>query len=177
MKFQMKWMLRVTFILTVLMGCASHSNNQIAHDDIFFEKGTYKDQRWDDKLHLARASWYQELFLIYDVMFGKVDEASPFMNWFSAAEKEVIKSCGTFVLNFKYTYGSSKIAHPQFTQEMERQGFREFLVPEFVQNVRVHPDMEKFNLHKHKIAGFCHPQVVEAILINFPGYSPVNIKL
>jgi len=165
------------FTLILICACSTQSNNQVTKDDIYFQEGIYKEKKWSDTLHFRRASWFQELFLIYDLMFAKLDKNSPFMNWFSASELEMINSCGTAILGLKYSYSSNKISHVQFNRVMETQGFREFLVPDFLYNLRVHPDMEKFNLQKHKVAIFCHPKEIQSIMVSFPGYPPVDIKL
>lgn len=166
------------FFVFFLFSCANNmSQNNVVFSERSFTGGVYKTEKWNDEMLFKRVSWYQQLTLIYDVFIHKLDPQSKFKMWFSKDELEEVEKCGAEVLIvFHYAYESKKIPDRFFREEMSKNNFDEIFLTTFSKNLMLHPDTNRWNLVRHKVACFCRKTRSEKTLtVNFPSFSEVSI--
>lgn len=154
------------------------SKNIVNESDFTFRDGRIADRTWEADLSFERYSWYKELSLILEVFVSEIPKNSPFFDWFSENEKNIINNCQHFVVLLHYVLDSKRISYPELRSEMERNGYQEVMIPHFAKNIQLHPDYESNRLVQHKVKGFCSKKSQNTpIELEFPGYRTVQIKV
>ena len=165
-------------LVALLFSCSNLSQNVVKEDELVFTGGVYQEDSWKDEMQFKRISWYKEISLVYDVLFYKVDPTSKFYVWFSTSEKELVTSCEKFLVSIAYNLPGSGITHRIFKNEMLSNGYINYSIPNFVTNLKGHPDFTKWTLQSYKVEGYCLSKKLGTdIDINLPGYKQVRIKI
>jgi hypothetical protein len=174
-------MRKITLLICLLLfsSCSNNiSQNAVNTTTREFSGGVYRDIHWNDPLIFERTSWYQELTMVFDVMFHRLAKDSKFRQWFSNEELKEIEGCKDFIVSLHYFYDSKRISDRMFKDEMNLNQYEEIVLNQFARNIKLHPDYIKWRLQKHKIMGFCKKELTgDPIVINFPGFKEVRIDL
>lgn len=167
------------FFLFILSGCANNiSQNSVNYTNRTISGGVYRDQKWDDEMKFVRVSWYQELTMVYDVFFHRLDPRTPFHSWFSPEELKEVEQCKEVIIVFHYGYDSKRIPDRLFKDEMSSNKFDEIIISTFAKNLKMHPDNIKWNLVKHKVTGFCRKlESTDPLIVNFPSFKEAVVNL
>ena len=165
-------------LLSVILSCSNMSENVARHHHFEMKSGRFEKNTWTDSIIFHRTSWYQELSLVFDIFLYRIDATSPFFQWFSDSEKEKITSCEESFVSLSYQIDTNKITQSNYTEEMQKNGFENFVLTEFKRNMQLHPVFDKQNLKLYKIQGFCLASskrtVGDPIFINFPGFNTIH---
>ena len=169
-------------VLSVLLlgACSNYSNlsKNLIKNGTFILKGGVKNKKvWKTDLHFNRVSWYHELTLFFDLLHTKLESNSPFNSWLSSSEKEIIEDCTDHLITLSYALDSQKISHKDLVNQLSDHGYKEFILPTFFRNLRLHPDFDQVSFNLYKIHGFCRkgPKKGE-LFLNFPGFEENIIK-
>ena len=163
-------------VFMLALGCSSLSKNMVKSGDFTVSGGRSKTLEWEQNLEFVRFSWFQELTLLFDVMFVEVGKDDPFQNWFSDFEKEEISKCDEFLGVLSYSLDPDKISHKLFQAEMKDNGFSKMEIPTFRSSMRTHPDYEGLSLKNYHVGGFCRKTAREETVISFPGFLSQKIE-
>ena len=175
-------MLKLLILLSFFLSCTSNnlSKNHIRKAEVNFYGGVASKKKWSQPLEFRRAGFYKELLLMYDVLITKIDKTSPFMNWFSLGEAQLVEACPSFFIVLDYSYQTPivpiLIRRTEFKNQMIDQGFEDMIVYQFSQNIKLHPDFTRLNFHQYYVTGYCHQDpTVREIHIDLPGFSQTRI--
>ncbi len=163
-------------ILLLLYSCSNLSKNLVKEGEFSIKSGVHHNLKWDENLEFSRYSWYHELTLLFDVMVTSVDEKSPFFNWFSTSEKVQMEQCDDVMIVVSYALDSKKISRRMLSNEIEKFGYEEILIPTFAKSFNLHPDHEKQSLQLYKTTAFCHKGEAdkrERVSVRFPSYKEI----
>ncbi|OIQ19099.1 MAG: hypothetical protein BM556_07390 [Bacteriovorax sp. MedPE-SWde] len=168
------------FILLVsiaaLTSCASLNKNMTKVGTAKIRGGIYKNTKWDSSLEFKRVSWFQELTMLYDVIYTEIPEESSFRTWFSRDERRRLKDCGQVFLSMNYSYTSEKISHSLFKAQMRDHRYEHVVAPDFTRSLKMHPDFQQLSLSLHKVNLYCRKNKLEdPIFINFPNFEELKL--
>ena len=163
----------LTFLVMIifLFGCAHYSRNIVKHGSFDFRGGKIADLSWSDGLSFRRTSWFNELTLSVDILWQKVDRASPFYQWFSKDERATVEKCADFYIALFYTLESKKYSLADFRVALEPLGLTERAVTSFAKNLDAHPDYFNQGFNPYKVVGMCGTGVINSVDITIPGFS------
>lgn len=164
-------------VILLVSSCSNLTKNFVKKGEIGFRGGTYQAEKWSDVLNFSRTSWYHDMNLYFEVMATRPVEKSPFTQWFSKNERDMISDCSDFIVTMTYSLDSDRISQTSFRQEMERNGYRSLTIHQFKQNLKLHPDSEALSLNLYTIQGFCKARDIpqSTIVIRFPGFMESTI--
>jgi len=176
----MKFSLLLGFVL--LAACSSHKTyNQAAVGKVTLLGGVSKKLIWDDPLILKRMSWYHGMTLYYDALLWKADLNSPFVNWFSPAEKEFFTKCENFIVTAEYSADPTKISHVSFREQMKLNGYDDVVLNTFAYSFKGHPSAIDWRLQNYKVNGYCKRSASwlnsKKLIVNFPSFKQLEINL
>ena len=163
----------------LLVGCSRLSKNQIKQDDVLLIGGRYEGKIWETPLPLKRTSWFQELTLMFDLYWGKLDSKSPFYSWFSELEKDNIKDCREFYVGFSYENDTRTLDKKSFFKKLEKIGIERTPIPNFEDHLKVHPDFGPLSLRLYEVNGFClskNKSLPAKWTFIFNGYDPISLN-
>lgn len=166
-------------VLFLSVSCANNmSQNSVNETERHISGGTYRSSTWSDEMIFKRISWFQELTMIYDAWFYRMPAESPFKQWFAKDELTEVGECRELLIVLHYHYDSKRISERMFKDEMNLNKYEEIYVPQMAKNMKLHPDIIKWRLQKHKVMAFCRKNLTdEPIVINFPNFKEKTIKL
>ncbi len=159
-----------------ILSCSNLSKNTIKRGDFAIKRGVYKSETWSDSLNFERISWFHELSLNFDLLVTKLDEKSPFMKWFSPSERELFNSCRDHYLVMTYHLDSDRISKRMFYTQMNDQGYKDFLVPNFERAIKLHPDFEFLSLQLYKLTLLCNKIGQGELEVTFPSFNTVKLS-
>lgn len=162
------------FTFLLLASCASYSENFVKEGELQLRGGRYQDQTWSDNLRFQRVSWYQELSLLFELLYVDADNLGEFENWLSEQEKRDIEKCPRPYLTLSYALEPRKISRADFYRQVEKKGGTRFSLSHFRKFYSTHPDMERLSLRQYEMIGLCLPD--DGLSLHFPGYRPVFIN-
>ncbi len=159
-------------------GCGSLSQNFVKTGKLKLNGGMQEKAKWKDSIIFDRYSWFHELTLMYEVMITEYKLTSPFTNWFSKSQKRAISECASFKILMIYTIDSAKISKRSAMASLEKNGYRRIAITDFMDSLRLHPDMENLSLQLYDIYGYCKktPSLGSPIAVNVPSYPEVLIR-
>lgn len=161
---------------TLLTSCSNLSKNFVKTGEFELRSGKANDKEWDDDLLFKRFSWYKELTLVFDLLIVKVDENSPYYNWFSEGEKKAMKKCKQSYVAVSYFQDGRRISVKDMYNQFEALSHSRFAMPGFRANLKMHPDYEILRLQLYKVDGFCQESFQDNPLkLAFPGFNSVEI--
>ena len=168
-------------ILFLLAACSSLSHNQISKTEVGFTSGVAQSNSWDDVLIFKRISWFYGVKLSFDLLYWQADQVSPFSQWFSADEKELLLKCYPLLIGVSYSGDGDNFSQAMMKMEMEKNGFKNVSVSEFARNLKSHPHYFKWNLKRYKVEGFCRSQEKSIkgryVYISVPGFKQTFLEL
>ncbi|MDD0853924.1 hypothetical protein HBN50_12500 [Halobacteriovorax sp. GB3] len=168
--------LGLLFSLLFLISCTNLSKNIIKEGEFTLKRGVYKTSQWDESLEFKRISWFHELTLQFDLLITKLDDDTRFRKWLSPSEKALLADCRDHYLVLSYHLDSDKISKRMLFSDMERQGYKEYLLPNFQRNIKLHPDFELLSLQLYSLNLLCSKEEKSKDLsVTFPGYKSVNL--
>lgn len=165
----------LTFSL-LFIACANLSKNSIKEGDFSIKRGVYKNQSWDESLNFDRVSWYHELSLNFDLLITKVDSTSPFLNWLSPSEKALFNECKDHFLALTYHLDSDRISKRMFYSQMNEQGYKDYLIPNFARALKLHPDFEFLSLQLYQVSLLCNKDKAGELEVTFPSFRTVKLS-
>ena len=176
----MRYLLLVTLML--LSGCASYKTyNQTTTGLVNLRGGIYQTRIWDDALVFKRMSWYHGMTLYLDVLIWKVDQDSPFSQWFSEHEKDFFNKCEQLLVTAAYSADPSKISHVGFREQMKLNGYDDVAINTFASSLKSHPQLTEWRFQNYKIMGYCKRSPTKFdtsnLRINFPSFEQLEVDL
>src|SRR5690606_32924293 len=117
---QVTKLFRLILLLFIVASCGSLSKNFVKKGTIGFPGGTYQNEKWDDVLTFSRTGWYHDMNLYFEVMATRPVEKSPFTQWFSENERQMISDCSDFFIALTYELDSERLSQTHFREEMQR---------------------------------------------------------
>jgi hypothetical protein len=172
----MKKVLIILPVIFLAISCSNLSKNMVKKGTFSIKNGVYRNLSWKEELKLQRVSWYHELTLLYDLIYGSIDEKSKFYNWFSVQEQNRIKNCSDIILGVRYSLDSDRISHSMFDEMMRNANYEKISVPEFEKALRMHPDYKRLSLTLYKTQVYCRKSKVSApVYINFPNFGEIKL--
>ncbi len=159
-----------------LFSCSHVSQKQVYQKQEKISGGVFEQEEWKDALKFKRVSWYSEVNMHYEALIAPLEEKSPFRKWLSEDEKNMVKACTSFFIAQIYTIDSEIISHQMFISQVEKAGFKTFLIPHFAKELNAHPEVSWRNLKTYQVTGICNSQNnVLKMPISFPGFPAVMI--
>lgn len=175
-------MLRLTallFCILTLGSCSNLSKNFDTSGEFVLKGGTFQNSKWKDELVFSRSSWFHEVTLLYDFLNTRVDPRSPFYDWFSNGEKELLASCSDAYLIVDYSLDSKKVSKKMVENDAKRAGYEKIAVTNFKTHLQLHPDSDVLSLLLYDVYGLCYKGELsqrEKVVIRVPGFQEVVIK-
>lgn len=171
-------MKKLILITLLFCSCSNLSKNFVRQGQLEMRAGKVNDQQWEDDLVFKRYSWYRELTLVYDVLIYKVDQNSPWYNWFSKAEREAMAECKESFVVLSYTWDEDKINKKEMIGQFKTLGYSRFALREYGRNIRMHPDYEALRLQLYKVDGICRESFQKRpLVLSLPGFKSKELTL
>jgi len=167
------------FLAIFLSACttANLSKNIVQDSVLLVKNGTFADKVWKEDLVFDKTSWYHELTLQLDVMMAHISPQSAFNFWLSKDELEQMIKCGDARVVMAYSLDTKDIPYSMLYEQLEKNGYTRFELPEFKKHLLQHPDAIQNSFRLYKIFAICKPTNDRKPLnMNFPGYSEKLIK-
>jgi len=162
--------------LFFIFACSTLDKNLVKADKYYVNGGVYKNLKWEDDLEFNRVSWFKELTLSFDLLYAKVPEESPFYNWFSKSERDMMKTCVDHKVVLTYAWDPMTISREQFFADMEEQGYERLSLPDFHTHVKMHPNFARFNIYLYKTHLLCRKKLMgKSLTISFPGFQSFTL--
>lgn len=169
-------MMKIFGLIFLCVSCAGVlKRNVVTHSDIVFRGGTFHDQRWEEELVFRRVSWFDEITMLYDFAYARIDENNPFVSWLGK-ERLSIAECDQFYAVLIYTKRNS-VANTSFLKDQfTRAGYDEMILVDFADEVRSHQGFKDWRLSQHKILGLCRrAEAKSPISLHLPGFDSVSV--
>jgi hypothetical protein len=163
-------------ILSTLLSCTNLSKNMVKKDEFVIRNGIYRNIKWKETLTLKRVSWYHELTLLFETIYGHIDKKSKFYHWFSIDEQKRIEKCDDVILSINYSLDTDRISHGMYDSIMRNANYEKIVVPNFTKALRMHPDYKRLSLTLYKTQVYCKKSKIKGpVYINFPNYSEIKL--
>ncbi len=161
------------FLILGISSCANLSKNRIYQGSFILSNGQVTEKYWKEDLEFKRSSWYFELTMYFDIMIGQLKEDSGFNNWMTETERLALNSCVEKYITLSYRLDSDKISDKSFFAQMEKQGLTQIILPDFGNQVKLHPDFERLGLREYNVYFLCRrgPGSGNPIKVNFPSFK------
>ena len=174
----MKYILFFNLIF-ILQACSSFQNlNEAISGDVSFKGGRHEDYSWSESMTFQRTSFYRGATMAYDVLFHKLERNSPFTKWLDDSEKEHLNRCNTLIIAMFYVESMQPTSSAYLRKEIEKQNFKEILIPGFNQFLKNHPTYQQYYFYSHKITAFCGQSTIgqdKAITMSVPGFNKITV--
>jgi len=139
--------------------------------------GVHNDLKWEDDLFFTRISWFKELTLSFDLLETQIGKESPFYNWFSEDEKEMLNACIDSHVVVTYAWSPMQISRTSFFTAMEAQGYERIAIQTFQKNLQMHPHFARLNIGLYKTHALCRKKISGGkLMLRFPGFKEVGLK-
>lgn len=173
-----KGFILIMAVIVYLSSCSGLSKNMVKRGNVHIKGGVYQNLKWEDQLIFNRLSWYKELTLFFDAKLARIDEKSPFNNWFSPSERELLFECDDYYVVLTYMLDAKKISKGMFLDQFRKQGYQKLYISSFESHLRLHPDNEKLSLNVYDVFALCRKKGGEKAesTISFPGFNRVAIE-
>lgn len=175
MKFA--WALMLLFVAA----CSTYrGQNRVQEDIVKFPGGVYEDKTWDDTLVFERNQFYIGATLYYDLLSTKIEPGSPFANWMGN-DKELVSKCEDFYVFMAYRNIRRAIPQSSVEAQIEAQGGKVSLLPDFRRNVREHFVSDEMHFLGHKVVGVCFSEKLPAssskreLFLTLPGFKKTDL--
>ncbi len=166
----------LSLLLLVLVSCSTMTKNASMKGDLTLEGGVNGEKRWEENLVFKRASWFKELTMYFDVFYTRIDDSSPFYNWFSQSEKDSLKECVDIIVTSTYAFRARDISKTMFRDEMQKFGYSPITLNTFERNLRMHPDFARYQMGVYSAHAYCRKGMqTRKIVIGFPGFDQVHL--
>jgi hypothetical protein len=165
--------MKLTFILSIflLIGCASNNSiNRISQSNVRLTGGVEGDRNWDEDLKFLRTTWFAGLTNQYDLLVAELDPKSPFNNWFSAAEKQMLERCGKVLITASRAHRNDLFTNNDLKLQLEKAAYDRKNAPVFSANLRSHSVYQLWNFNRHRVSVYCKSGLLSL-------KSPVNVKV
>lgn len=169
--------MKIIILLTsiFLMSCSLTGRNIVQQNDFEIAGGSVGDKSWEDELKLKRTSWYQEMTMVFDVLYGEITPDSAFYKWFSTSEKVSLKRCSNSYLTLYYSSASDVISKSDFVKQASEQGYDLFTMNDFSKALKLHPQYISNSFQLYNIAILCTKSNLGTNLkVEFPNFRPVT---
>lgn len=168
--------IKFVIMLSVLFlsSCSNLSKNMIKHGDFYINNGRGNNEVWKEDLKLKRFSWYSELTLLFDTMYGEIDDSSKFINWFSQDEQRRLASCSKKFLTVNYSL-DDRITHQMYENSLKEYGYEKVVAQNFEKSLRSHPDFSEHILSLYKISIFCAKSPSTKVMVSFPSFDTITL--
>ena len=175
-------LMRAFLIWAILVSsCSSLNRNKVVIGSLVIKGGVYHSTKWGDTLVFDRYSWMEGLTLAFELLLVEVEDKSPFYNWFSESEKDLLKGCTRALVYLAYSQSSDKISQGAWLNQAEGYGYFKLAVPEFRRHLIMHPNYNYLSLKNYSVAALCLEQgqvtPSKPATIRFPGFQETEIKL
>ena len=160
------------FFILVFFSCSHLESNKVFEGVLHLRGGKGAGQQWDQSLIFKRISWYNEITLLYDILYTKISKDSPFFNWFSEDEKRSLQKCSKSFIVMSYELDNERLSHSLFDSFVDNSGFEKMALVTFRDTIKIHPDFRRHAFHLYEVFALCsssHTQ--ENILIDFPNFD------
>lgn len=172
----MRYLMVLCFIL---VSCSNiMSKNMISEGTFKIRGGVFQNVEWKDGLPFKHVGWYKELTLMFDLMITRLDRSSPFHDWLSNSEKELLASCRDSYVVMTYSLDSERITNTMFLENAKRSGYEKVSLNKFLEHLRMHPDYDSHSLRLYDVFGLCRKTEGpdQKLSIRFPGFKEVVIR-
>ena len=167
------------FTVFMLQGCSSFQNfNETVSGNVSFKGGRFEEFSWEDEMNFHRTSFYKGATMAYDVLLHRLDRNSPFAKWFDSSEKEYLKKCHKLLIGIFYAESMQPTSVAYLSKEIEKQNFKEIIVPGFNQHIKNHPSYQQYFLFSHKVIAFCGEDIIgreKPITMALPGFNKLKV--
>ena len=166
-----------TLILTSIVSCSTLDKNLIKRGQYRIGGGVHHGQKWEQELLFNRISWFKELTLSFDLLESQVSKDSPFYNWFSEDEKDMLNSCVDSHVVVTYAWSPMQISRPSFFVAMAEQGYERVAIPTFQKNLQMHPHFARLNIGLYKTHALCRKKISPGkLMLRFPGFNEIPLR-
>lgn len=170
-------MIKYLFIVAFVLSCSNLSKNTAKNSDFYIKGGIAKNKTWNSSLKFQRYTWFSGFTMVYDLLLTKVDEKSPFYQWFSLGEKQLMRSCSTSYVALTYAFDSSKISPNMFFNQVKRAGFERIALVTFKSYIKNHPDYERNSFKLYDLYALCRKNNLKRdLFISFPNHKRLKIR-
>lgn len=170
----MKIIVNIVFCILVI-SCSNLSKNIVKKGDFYINNGRSNNLEWSEDLKLNRLSWYNEMTLLFDTMYGEIETGNKFNNWFSDEEKKRLSKCSRKLLTVNYSL-DERISHQMFENKLRSYGYEKVPALNFEKSLRSHPDYSQHLMSLYKVNIFCSYNNSRSVLISFPNFNEVELK-
>jgi hypothetical protein len=161
----------------ILFNCSTLDKNLIKRGEYRIGGGVHNSSKWEDDLMFTRISWFKELTLSFDLLEAQVGKESPFYNWFSEDEKEMLGECIESHIVVTYAWSPMQISRTSFFTAMEAQGFSRISIPTFQKNLQMHPNFARLNISLYKTDALCRKKISSGkLMLRFPGFKQTSLR-
>lgn len=162
--------------ITLFVGCAGFlQQKQVINSDISLQGGVYHEKSWDDELKFKRVSWYDQATMLYDIIYTKLDESSPFVNWMGS-DRLTVSTCKTFWIALVYAKRNGLLNASGISQQITKAGYRDVIILDFAREFKSHQGFKDWRLSQHRIIGLCsNSEDDRPVELSLPGYTPQEV--
>ena len=166
--------MKTLFPVLIALSCSNLSSNRAVEGEFYLREGKIGEHRWDKALIFKKISWYTEMTLLYDILYTKLPEDSPFWHLFSDDEKKDLKGCSESFVVMSYELDPERMSDAQVENFVEQASFEKMALASFRETLATHPDFRRHFLHRYDIYALCRRDGGSSggILLNFPHFDP-----
>ena len=170
------FLLKIFAISIFIFSCSNFSTNLVRRGELPLKGGRYGNQEWNQVLPFKRLSWYQGMTLVFDLLYTKVEQGSPFYRWFSQSERETLEQCQDHYVVMSYELDSQNISRRKFLNKVEKFGHRRIYLGHFERYIQTHPGGESLSLSLYRTYGLCSRRHQKNdVILDFPGFKQVRL--
>lgn len=172
----MKWTI-ILIVFAFISSCAlQKSRRQHMQTSIEISSGSYENKTWSSDLEFKRYSWFKDANMSHDILITSFSNKSEFAPWMGSL-KEDIKQCKDFYIVGLYADLSSQVRIPYLKSQLLGTLGRDFVISDFEQNLKAHPNYKDWNLFEYKFLGLCFKTAPKKeFFVKIPGFTSKTVR-
>jgi hypothetical protein len=97
--------------------------------------------------------------------------------WLSEREVNEKNECAKYLIVMLYATIPVRIAHSDFYEQVDQQGWKRLELGDFSKAISRHPSFGDWKLNNYKIMALCHKSMnIRHIDLTFPGFNSIQLN-
>ncbi len=156
------------YLLIILFGtiisCSSNSINQVTTGEFYIHA------KGDEMLPFKRASWFQEITMVYDIMAHKIDKNSSLYLLMDESEKKEILQCSEFYLVLLYAPIGGRLKTSELWSNFTNKNLKRVSLASLKKHITMAPQYIQQGLIQYEIQGGC--KITSSLIsLQVPGFQ------
>lgn len=158
----------------IIVSCSTMSQNLVKEGKLTFNDVLIDSIEYKTPIVFNRISYYQELTLLMDLLYWRVDANHASYKWFSPSERNEIASCKNGYVVLLYSQDDKKLSKDVIYDEFRKFSFERIFTKDYFKNLKVHPDFTKESLSLYAMEFFCDKNEAREKIIKIPGFESME---